>query len=61
VQPSSRGGNAVLFVVQVGEEPPERLQGVGDRAAGVSAVIVGQSPGGCFDRVEMVGRPVLGS
>ena len=40
----------------------ERLEPVGDGAAGIDAVVVGQSTGGCFDRVQMVGdRSVLGS
>jgi hypothetical protein len=32
----------------------ERLEGVGDGAASVDAVVVGQRSSGCFDRVQMV-------
>ena len=62
-QPPSRGGDTSLLVLEVREQVPcERLERVGDGAASVEAVVVGQRSGGCFDRVQMVGdRSVLGS
>ena len=62
-QPPSRGGDAPLLVLEVREQVAlEGLEGVGDGAASVGAVVVGQCSGGCFDRVQIVGdRSVLGS
>ena len=54
-QPPSGGGDASLLVVEVRKQVlMESTKRVGDGAASVDAVVVGQRSGGCFDRVQMV-------
>jgi hypothetical protein len=62
-QPSSSAGDASLLVLEVREQVfLERVERVGDGAAGVVAVVSGQRSRGCFDMFEIVGdRPMLGS
>lgn len=56
-QPSRRGGDVQLFVLEMGEQMPlEHLERICDGLAGVVALVLAQRSGGGFDGVEIVGH-----